>query len=325
MSSVSKKKILANINSVVENARSEVKHYRREIKHYRKFMNNLELIVEHEVPEFSPRMKQITERFYSSINSEERFIDAYERMAEDFNDIAARFTVLYRASMASIEARNHYKERCTKYEKQKEEVRILSEKGSSKRIKAEAELAKDKEKKANVLAEAIKKDEELLVIQDRFSKFKSRRLKHAYTFLAKEMRATMTQILEDNKAIKALCSENPIVATIPDQSQTTNEQQMQPQEQPPQYASYQPPPTEVSTNAYIPQQETYAPPEPQQTYIPPEPQQTYIPPTQTYTSFDQQNPYDLKPNETYTSLEPPSRSNDERPPEESYMFVPTFD
>ncbi|KAH0790515.1 hypothetical protein GPJ56_005594 [Histomonas meleagridis] len=304
MSGTSKKKILANINSVVENAKNEVKHYRREVKHLRKFMDNLTIIVEHECPEFTPKMTQISGKFYNSLACEERFINAYERLSEDFNDIAERFNVLYRASMASIDAKNHYKQRSAKYEKQKEEVRILAEKGSSKRIKAEAELAKNKEKKDASLAEAIKKEEELLVVQDRFTKFKCRRLKHAYTFLAKEMRATMKQILEDSKAIRSICSDNSVAPNEQTNIQNEPTNTVVQEEQAPQYATYQEPPAEVPT---------YSQPnvvENPYTSIPQEPQETYTP---------------FEPQDTYTSFEPQQQQTYESRPEETYMFIPTFD
>ncbi|KAH0794696.1 hypothetical protein GPJ56_001448 [Histomonas meleagridis] len=204
----SKKGLLADLTGIVENAHTQVKFYRQEIESKRNFVEHLTKIVEQEAPEFNQIMTEISSKLTSSLDNEEALINAYERFAEDFNDVSARFEVVYRLSQETSACKRHLKECRAKIEKARLDLELDEQKGSPKKIKLQAELEKAIQQKREALQDVQAKMEEFINVKVRYNKFKVRRLSHAYTYLAKVLRSSLGGASSDLESVLSLCNQS---------------------------------------------------------------------------------------------------------------------
>ena len=183
-------------------SRDEIKQYRTEISYYRKFVNAILVLVDNESPEFNSYIKEIFAKFSNSLDCEERLVDGYERMTEDFNDVAERFCVVYRCSVASSEAKSKVKEYKSKVDKLKGE---LDNDDVKKKDKIKAELEKAIQCKKDAIKNAEERIQDLIDEKDKYNKFKVKRLKHAYTYMGDVMSETMKNAKDEITEMEKLC------------------------------------------------------------------------------------------------------------------------
>lgn len=199
---MTRKELLADLNSIVTMSREEIKQYRLEIDYFRKFAETVIQLVEHEAPEFNSHIKEIFERFCNSINYEEILVNGYERMTEDFNDVAERFNVIYRCSTACSDARAKVKDCRAKIEKLNNDLATVDPK---KKSKVEAELQKAIQNKKDAIENAKDKIQELIDEKEKYNNFKVKRLKHAYVHMGQILNETMTNSKNEITEMEKLC------------------------------------------------------------------------------------------------------------------------
>ncbi|KAH0786573.1 hypothetical protein GPJ56_009475 [Histomonas meleagridis] len=202
-----KKGLLSDLLGITENVHAQVKFYRQELEAKRKFVEHLTKIVEQEAPEFEQTMIEISNKLNSSLDNEEALVDAYERFAEDFNDVSARFEVIYRLSEETSSCKRHLKECRAKVEKARADLELDEQKGSPKKIKLQAELEKAIQQKRDALQALQDKMEEFIQVKVRYNKFKVRRLTHAYTYLGKVIRSSLTGVSSDLESVLSQSSD----------------------------------------------------------------------------------------------------------------------
>ena len=185
---MAKKELLSDLNTIVANSREEIINYNNEIECRRRVFSNLKKIVDNDAPTYSIVMEDIIAHFNESLSAEQDLIDAYERFAEDFNDVSARFDVVFRLSEEARECKQKVRDIKSKIEKVKNDIFNDEQKGSAKKEKLEAELQKLIQIKKAAVDTCIEKMEEFIVVKQKYNEFKIRRLTHAYTNLGNVMK-----------------------------------------------------------------------------------------------------------------------------------------
>lgn len=191
--SLQKKKLLQDLFEIVDRSREACDYHSKEITALEEFLKHVEMIVKEECPEFVERFEVIKNNFAALIEQEKELQSAELRTAEDLNDIAARFDVVYRVSEETSEKTGNVK-RCTaniKALKEKRDNDAIN--GGKNQAKIEAEIQKAIEEKRKAVEEADLKLQEFIEVKERYNSFKVRRFQHAYNFYGSVLAKTMKE------------------------------------------------------------------------------------------------------------------------------------
>jgi chromosome segregation ATPase len=175
-----KKVHLPEIDKIVSSSRAAVAAHREEIKYTLRLADLFFGLVETEAPQFSGKAKQLTDVLRSAMEQESIIAAAEERLAEDLNDLSARYDVLvkfYGEVNSAKSALEGAKKKVTDCEKAIEEDLA---KGSPKQIKLQGELGKYKELRKQAALKLDDLYEKLISQRETFARFKIRRLHHGY-------------------------------------------------------------------------------------------------------------------------------------------------
>ena len=203
----SKKELLKDINTVIEHSRKEVEHHREEIKHQTNFMAALVAIIEKEAPEFREKMTEIQGIFLAILQKETDLVNAEDRAAEDINDIAARFEVIYRISEEASAAQKKVKDCRNRIEKLRKELELDELKGGAKKYKIEADINKAIEAKKKAIDDAEEKLLEFIAAKEKYTEFKVNRLIHAYSHLGDVVSSARKEQSEEAEKLNTAVSE----------------------------------------------------------------------------------------------------------------------
>ena len=136
----SKKELLQDISEVCSASLEQVGYHRKQMEQFSTFVQRLRVLVENEAPDFVGKYDEISEQITEAQNSEMRLVDAEERLAEDLNDVGARFEVIFRISSEVGEARTKLREARAKITKLRQALEDDNAKGGQKKYKIEAEI-----------------------------------------------------------------------------------------------------------------------------------------------------------------------------------------
>lgn len=203
----SKKELLKDIQTVIEHSRKEVEHHRDEIKYQTHFMSALVAMIEKEAPEFREKMAEIQGIYLAILQKETDLVNAEDRAAEDINDIAARFEVIYRISEEASAAQKKVKDCRSKIEKLRKDLELDELKGGAKKYKIEADINKAIEAKKKAIDDAEEKLLEFIAAKEKYTEFKVNRLIHAYSNLGDVISSAMKEQSEEAEKLNTAISE----------------------------------------------------------------------------------------------------------------------
>lgn len=198
------KELLLDINTIVSHSRDEAACYNSEIDSRRTFVACLRKIVAKEAPGFTSVMDEIAECLSGALDAEQDVVDAFARFAEDFNDIAARFQVVFRISEEARECKQRVRDIKAKIEKLRCDISADEQRGGAKHAKLSAELQKLIQQKKAAVEACIAKMEEFISAKQRFDEFKIRRLTHAYVNVGSVMKESYGKQLQSMKSVAQL-------------------------------------------------------------------------------------------------------------------------
>jgi hypothetical protein len=185
----SKRKLLADLNELVDKLRDQDLWHRKEISSLEKFMTRLTTIIEKEAPEFLGKMTELCDTFRGAFGHERDILAAEQRLMEDLNDIAARFDVVYRTSMETADTRMVVKDCRAKIADLRKALEEDQAKGGLKRFKFETEIKEAVEQKREAIRVAEAKLIEFISVKQNYNTFKVRRFRNGFGSLGRAMAA----------------------------------------------------------------------------------------------------------------------------------------
>ena len=192
-----KKKLLADLFEIVDISRTSADHHRDELNSLREFANYAKTLVQAEAPEFIPKFTQIMEHFHNALNAEERLVAAELRTAEDLNDVAARFEVVYRVSDETVEKTSYVKKCSSNIKALRDKLQDDLAKGGEKQHRIEADIQAAIEEKKKAIEAADIKLQEFISVKEKYNTFKVRRLQHAYVSYGEVLSTSMRELSEE--------------------------------------------------------------------------------------------------------------------------------
>jgi hypothetical protein len=201
-----KKKLLAEIFEVVDQSRDFVSIHQEKIDYLNNFIKYAKVLIQAEAPELSQRMEPVFNHYGECVKLEQKLIDAELRTAEDLNDVAARFDVVFRLSEESSEANMVVKKCTANLKKLKDELMEDQAKGGNKKFKIEANIAVAIEEKKKAIEAADLKIQEFISVKEKYNAFKIRRLRHGYSSYGEALSTIMNELSSKFQELSKECS-----------------------------------------------------------------------------------------------------------------------
>jgi hypothetical protein len=173
-------KQLADLSETVKLYRREAEVHRKQIVSLERFFDGLTQLLRKQAPEFLPTMATLGQSFQAGLAHEKLLVDAESRLAEDVNDVAARYEIVFRVTDESIDARKKVKDSRAKVESLRAALAADEAKGGLKKVKIEADIRAAIEAKRAAIEAAEAKLDELMRIRRLYNAFKIRRMRHGY-------------------------------------------------------------------------------------------------------------------------------------------------
>lgn len=203
---MSKKKLLADIFEVVEHARESAEQHQEEVESLRNFYKYAKEMVKSEAPEFEEKFAEIMSHFNKAVQLEEELVAAEKRTAEDINDVAARFDVVFRVSEETIEKTAAVKRCSANIRTLREKLQADLANGGTKQHKIEAEIQTAVEAKKAAIQAADVKLQEFIKVKETYNTFKVRRFQHAYTSYGECLSRVMKELSNVYSQLSSECN-----------------------------------------------------------------------------------------------------------------------
>lgn len=182
-----KKKLLADLLDIVDRSRESVETHAKEVDNMKNFIKTCKVLVKNETPEFESKFENISQIFEEIMDLNAKLVAAEARTAEDLNDVAARFDVVFRVSEETMEKTQAVKTWSAKIKKLHEDLEADKAKGGAKTAKIEADIKQAIENKKKAIEEADAKLVEFIHVKEKYNTFKVHRLQHAYQHMGKSI------------------------------------------------------------------------------------------------------------------------------------------
>ena len=211
-----KKKLLSDLIDIVERSREAANYHQKEVDNLKSFYENSVKMVKNEAPELEEKYKEIMQHFVYALDREQELTAAEMRAAEDLNDVAARFDIVYRVSEETVEKTANVKRCSNNIKALREKLQEDLAKGGLKQQKIETEIQAAIEAKKKAVEEADLKLQEFIAVKESYNRFKVRRIQHAYTTYGQALANCLTEASKSYDKLSAACnvSEDEIVAII---------------------------------------------------------------------------------------------------------------
>jgi chromosome segregation ATPase len=178
-----KRQLVSDINDIVSASRNEARLHCEQTSELTEFVADLQKLVHQEVPEFDSTLASLATLFTDTLSLESKFTDAEERLAEDLNDLSARFDVVFRLSEESDAAEAKVKAAREAIERARKAQADDLARGGGKQARLQFELEAAIKAKGEAIQVAIAKLSEHIDARKRYNRMKARRLNHGYTNL----------------------------------------------------------------------------------------------------------------------------------------------
>ena len=201
-----KKKLLSDIYEVVDRARDAAENHQREVDAMANFYKYAALMVKSQAPEFSLKFSEIMDHFNKAVQLESELVAAEKRSAEDMNDVAARFDVVYRVSEETIEKTANVKRCSANIRDLRDKLADDLSKGGAKQHRIEADIQAAIEAKKKAVEEADLKLQEFIKVKETYNIFKVRRLQHAYVSYGECLSRVMKEMRSELDELSSQCN-----------------------------------------------------------------------------------------------------------------------
>ena len=179
--SLHKRKLLEDLFEIVDRTYEGASFHQREIESLKLFVEKSIVMFESEAPEFKGKFKAMMDIISEIIGEEQKIQQAEHRVAEDLNDIAARFDIVFRTSEETMEKTSNVKRASARIAELREKLQADISKGGAKQVAIEQEITNAIEAKKKAVEEADVKLQEFIAVKQRYNKFKVRRMRNAYS------------------------------------------------------------------------------------------------------------------------------------------------
>ena len=201
-----KKKLLQDIFEIVDRSREAADFHQREVESMKSFYEYATKIVKNEAPEFEQKFAEIMEHFKNAVDREMELVEAERRTAEDINDVAVRFDVVYRVSDETVEKTAAVK-KCSQNIKQlRDKLQDDLSKGGGKQHSIQAEIQAAIEAKKKAVEEADLKLQEFIKVKESYNTFKVNRLRHAYVSYGEALSRCLRECSNQYTQLAAACN-----------------------------------------------------------------------------------------------------------------------
>jgi inhibitor of KinA sporulation pathway (predicted exonuclease) len=131
--------ILADLTETVKLYRREAEVHRKQLVSFERFFEALTRLLRKQAPEFLPTMATLGQSFRAGLEHEKLLVEAESRLAEDVNDVAAQYEIVYRVTKESIDARKKVKDSRSKIASLRTALAADDAKGGQKKVKIESQ------------------------------------------------------------------------------------------------------------------------------------------------------------------------------------------
>lgn len=187
----SKKVNLPEIDKIVKASLDAVHEHKILIKSMHEFANQFEQMVKNECPEFSEKSKIIAAFIRGAMDQETIIASAEERMAEDLNDLSARYEVLLRLGSEIQNKRSQAKNAIKKIAETERAIEMDKLSGSKKTPKLQGDLYTYNRKKSEYSEQLKDLLEQFIEARQRYAKFKIRRLQNGFVNLGTSVKSAL--------------------------------------------------------------------------------------------------------------------------------------
>jgi hypothetical protein len=148
---------LPEIDKIVAASNNAVTAHREEIRQTRQISSSLLSLVAAEAPEFIEKAKQISALINGAMDQEEIVANAEDRLADDLNDISARYDAIFRVAQSVVQGRGAFEGTQRKVAELEKQLQDDRARGGARAAKLEGELgaAKEARKQAATVLEAL--------------------------------------------------------------------------------------------------------------------------------------------------------------------------
>ena len=178
---------MSDIVEIVGAAKDQCDSHHREVQSMEDFIAKAETLLQEEAPEFVDKFKEIAGLMTQSLGCDKTIAGAEERLMEDFNDIKARFEVLFRTTDETGDAKQKLREARHRISKLRQDLEQDEAKGGRRKFKIEADIQAALAMKRQEIENCDKMFHELMSTRDRYNRFKVRRLRNAYANLGRKI------------------------------------------------------------------------------------------------------------------------------------------
>jgi hypothetical protein len=180
-------RVLADLTELIDKSESGAANHEKQLAAMEQFYSMLTRVVRKQAPEFLDTMMHLGEPFLNVIAHERTLSAAEARLAEDLNDLSARYEVVTRVTEETHDARKKVKDCSQKIANLKASLAKDELKGGQNKIRIESEIRGAIEAKRRAVDAAEAKCEELIRCRQAYNTFKVRRLRHGYQNLGKAL------------------------------------------------------------------------------------------------------------------------------------------
>lgn len=169
-----------DLGNVIDASVNQVRLRREETQEFAQFFDNLKALVHNEAPGFDAQLRSIGDIFAETLAAEATVTNAEERLAEDLNDISARFNVIYRLTEEGATAQRRVHACTETIERLRRSLAEDQSRGGQRQFKLQGDLDAAVRAKHDAVLAAINKLQELINAKRRYNRMKLRRLRHGY-------------------------------------------------------------------------------------------------------------------------------------------------
>lgn len=188
-----KKKLLSDLSEMVDFSREACAKHQNEIDDMHRFVDNIILLVKSECPEFLDRFEALMAIMREALAQQQLLQKAELRLAEDLNDVAARFDIVYRISEETVSCKMKLKEVTERIEMLKKKLDEDELKGGFKKVSLQSQISLAIDEKKRTIATTEEKLLQFIDIKERYTAFKIRRMRHGYISYGEGLSNTMQE------------------------------------------------------------------------------------------------------------------------------------
>jgi hypothetical protein len=150
---------------------------------YQRFFELLGRVIRKQAPEFLPAIAVLSKPFNAALRYERVLVTAERRLAEDLQDMVARYDVVLRLRDEFQTISKQLSDARTRIDRLRTEIEVDRRRGCQKQAKLTIDLAVARERKRKAVEDGKAKLREIIEYRQKYYVFYVRRLRHGYSYL----------------------------------------------------------------------------------------------------------------------------------------------